>query len=96
MNQLKPHYNIKLLVFGHIRQYYNNGFIVFHLPMGSEIDTIKRALLDDVIQKHPHVDKTNFEELLKSCAFAFNDHFIQNFVVSDDCELAILPPACGG
>lgn len=83
MNQPAIYHHVKLIVFGLLRQYYSDGFTHFELASGSNLQAIKKALLDDLLLSHPHLDKTYLNELLASCAFAHNDNLITSFILTD-------------
>ena len=84
---------VELLLFGPLRKYSPNGKVTLHLPLDSSLSTLKKEVALWIKNHNPSFDNS----LLEASAIATQTEVLKSdFVIQEDCELAILPPVCGG
>ena len=85
--------NIRVLLFGAFRQYAADGAINVVFPEGGSVADLRESLASELKRLSPEFS----EDLLYSSAIGNNDEILsEDFQLWKECELAILPPVCGG
>ena len=78
---------VNLLAFGIAREILKTKTLKVDVPSGATIAVLKQQLL----QMHPELGK------LKSLSFAVGENYQQDsYTLSEDNEVAIIPPVSGG
>jgi molybdopterin converting factor small subunit len=78
---------IKLVAYGIAKDILDSTELHFELENGSKVSELK----EDLIAKYPEFEK------LKSLKFAVNEEYQSDeFVLTENCEVVIIPPVSGG
>ncbi|MBI2601808.1 MAG: MoaD/ThiS family protein [Deltaproteobacteria bacterium] len=84
---------VKLRLFGRFRSFYSDPFLEIQVPSGSDLTTVKTFLASSLRKIASEFDS----QLLEDAAFADEDTILERDArFSRDCEIAVLPPVCGG
>ena len=90
---MNNHITLKIRLFGAFRKFQSEP-IVLTVASGISVNGIKSALAAELISLHSTFKDT---ELIDKSAIANNSSVLEpNSYLTDDAELAILPPVCGG
>ena len=84
---------VKVRLFGRFRSFYSDPFLEIQVPSGSDLSKVKTSLASSLREFASEFDS----QLLEDVAFANEDVILGRDVrFSRDCEIAVLPPVCGG
>ena len=87
---------IKIELFGAARDFSKEDFLELMLPEITSIKEVRENLADFIQSKYP--DNKNFLEIVKRSAFANEQNEIvhDDYKLSDQSKLCIIPPVGGG
>jgi len=87
---------IKIELFGAARDFSKEDFLELTLPEITSIKEVRENLADFIQSKYP--DNKNFLEIVKRSAFANEQNEIvhDDYKLSDQSKLCIIPPVGGG
>ena len=87
---------IKIELFGAARDFAQDDFLELALPTNSNVKEVRENLLNFIQTKYP--DNKNYLEIVKRSAFANEQNEIvqDDYALSDQSKLCIIPPVGGG
>jgi len=87
---------IKIELFGAARDFSKEDFLELTLPEITSVKEVRENLADFIQSKYP--DNKNFLEIVKRSAFANEQNEIvhDDYKLSDQSKLCIIPPVGGG
>jgi len=90
---MNNHITLKIRLFGAFRKFQSNPIVLTVAP-GISVNAIKSALAAELLSLHSTFKDT---ELINKSAIANEISVLEpNICLTEDAELAILPPVCGG
>ena len=87
---------IEIELYGACKDFSSESIIELNLKSNSQIKDLRNALLKFIEKKH-HGNK-NFYQIVKSSAFCSEDNNIvhDDYLISKEQKIAIIPPIAGG
>lgn len=84
---------VKVRLFGRFRNFHREPFLTLQIPRDAPLDALKDSLAVALQTSSPDFDARSLDDV----AFADEDAILAPDIrFSNDCELAVLPPVCGG
>jgi molybdopterin converting factor small subunit len=97
---MKQKLKVKLQLYGIFHNYYKNQKeVILELSEQSNfLFQLREALCQDIKIKNPDLDEDNVMKIIDSSVFVKNDIILDtnNYRLTGEETLAILPPVCGG
>jgi len=85
--------NVTVLLFGAFRQYSDDGKLLLKVSSQGSVAELRKLLSKVLKEKNPMFSA----ELLENSVLGNNEKILEeDFLIDGDCELALLPPVCGG
>ena len=85
---------IEIQLFGAFRKFSSKNPMILHVPAGMNISEIRKKIRLELEQLNPGF---NQNDLINESALADEEEVLaEDFVVSKETSLALLPPVCGG
>ncbi len=86
--------NINIELFGFLQDCSKEKTVLLTVPSGSTIADIKTELLNKF---NDNSNKDRLKDLPNNCVLANEEEIFQDHIhITDDVDLVILPPVCGG
>lgn len=89
---MTTHIQLSIKMFGAFRKYCS-GVLHIDIAEGATASDVKSTISRALVLNHPEFDK----DLINKSALANNHRILkEDDRILDSCDLAILPPVCGG